>query len=299
MPELPEVEVLVRHLRPLVQGKTIRGVQVRRERVLGRTSARQLGRTLRDATFIQLSRRGKFLLFTLSKEGTNANTILLVGHLGMTGRMYLLPAGASLPKHAAIVLDLGSEKFVFEDTRYFGRFTLENRAIERLGPEPLSPEFTADIFAKALKTSRQAIKIKLLDQSLLAGVGNIYASEALFRAGLSPRLEARKLRKEQVQRLWQAIRQVLTEAIDCGSTVSLNHAGLAERDGFFYFGRATVADNSYQERLRVYDRWREPCFVCGTAIRRYIQAARSTFYCPRCQSSRGFSRASVASVKSV
>ena len=151
MPELPEVEVLVRHLRPLLQGKTIRGVQVRRQRVLGRTSAQQLGRTLRDARFLQLSRRGKFLLFTLCK-GAEAKTVLLVGHLGMTGRMYLLPAGAPLPKHAAIVLDFGAEKFIFEDTRYFGRFTLETHGIERLGPEPLSPEFTADVFAKALNT---------------------------------------------------------------------------------------------------------------------------------------------------
>jgi len=295
VPELPEVEVLVRHLRPLLQGKTIRGVQVRRERLLGRTSARQLGRTLRDARFLQLSRRGKFLLFTLCK-GAEAKTVLLVGHLGMTRRMYLLPAGAPLPKHAAIVLDLGAEKFVFEDTRYFGRFTLETLAVERLGPEPLSPEFTADVFAKALKASRQAIKIKLLDQSLVAGVGNIYASEALFRAGISPRLPARKLGNEQVLQLWRAIRQVLTEAIECGSTVSLNHAGAEERDGFFYFGRASGADNSYQERLQVYGRWREPCFVCGTPIRRYVQAARSTFYCPRCQSPRRFARPGLKSV---
>lgn len=295
MPELPEVEVLVRHLRPLLQGKTIHGVQVRRQRVLGRTSARQLGRTLRDAKFLQLSRRGKFLLFTLCK-GAQTNTVLLVGHLGMTGRMYLLPAGAPLPKHTAIVLDLGTEKFVFEDTRYFGRFTLDVRAIERLGPEPLSPEFTADVFAKALKASRQAIKIKLLDQSLVAGIGNIYASEALFRAGISPRLATRKLRNEQVLRLWQAIREVLAEAIDCGSTVSLAHTGTVEHDGFFYFGRASGTENSFQERFRVYDRWREPCFVCGTAIQRYVQAARSTFYCPRCQSSRRFGPATRKSV---
>ena len=287
VPELPEVEVLVRHLRPLLEGKTIRGVQVRRRKMLGRTSVRLLGRTLRGARFLHLSRRGKFLLFTLC-QGSQANTEFLVGHLGMTGRMYLLPAEARLPKHTAIVLDLGAEKFVFEDTRYFGRFTLETTGIERLGPEPLSPEFTADLFSKSLKASRQAIKTKLLDQSLVAGIGNIYASEALFRAGISPRVPAWKLRNEQVRQLWLAIRQVLTEAIECGSTVALNQTGAEKRDGFFYFGRASGADDSYQERLRVYGRWREPCFICGTAIRRYVQAARSTFYCPRCQRSRGF-----------
>src|SRR5207245_8307729 len=109
-----------------------------------------------------------------------AKTVLLVGPLGMTGRMYLLPDGAPLAKHAAVVLDLGVEKFVFEDTRYFGRFTLETHGIERLGPEPLSPEFTTDVFAKALKTSRQAITINWLDQSLVAGLAPIYTSAALI-----------------------------------------------------------------------------------------------------------------------
>ena len=106
----------------------------------------------------------------------------------MTGRMYLLPAKARLPRHAAVVLDLGRENFIFEDTRYFGRLTLDSSALARLGPEPLGAEFTAERFAEALGRSRQAIKVKLLDQSLLAGVGNIYASEALFRAGIAPTL---------------------------------------------------------------------------------------------------------------
>ena len=117
----------------------------------------------------------------------------------MTGRMYLLPAKDRLPKHAAVVLKLGRENFVFEDTRYFGRLTLDSSALARLGPEPLGAEFTAERFAEALGRSRQAIKVKLLDQSLLAGVGNIYASEALFRAGIAPTLPARRLTAGQVQ----------------------------------------------------------------------------------------------------
>ena len=282
VPELPEVEVLVRHLGPLLQGKIIRAVQVRRSRLLGHTSVRQLSHVLRESKFLQVSRRGKFLLFALSREAAPKN-VLLLGHLGMTGRMYLLSARAPLPKHTAIVLALGAEKFVFEDTRYFGRFTLDLRPLERLGPEPLSDEFTADTLARALKNSKQAIKTKLLDQSLVAGVGNIYASEALFRAGISPRLPARKLRQAQVRRLWQAIRQVLTEAIECGSTVTLSHSDPENRDSFFYFGRTPGSENSYEERLLVYDRWREPCLVCGKSIRRIVQAARSTFYCPQCQ----------------
>jgi formamidopyrimidine-DNA glycosylase len=123
----------------------------------------------------------------------------------------------------------------------------------------------------------------LLDQSLLAGVGNIYASEALFRAGIAPSLPARRLTSAQVQRLWRAVRAVLREAIACGSTVPLNYAGQGKRDGLFYFGKAPGAPDYYEERLRVYDRAGKPCPKCGTPIKRRVQAARSTFYCPQCQ----------------
>ncbi len=208
---------------------------------------------------------------------------MLAGHLGMTGRMYVLPAKARLPKHAAVVLSFGREKFVFEDTRYFGRLSLDTSALWRLGPEPLGAEFTVERFGQALGRSRQPIKVKLLDQSLLAGVGNIYASEALFRAGLAPTLPARRLTGAQVKRLWRAVRAVLREAIACGSTVPLNFVGEGARDGLFYFGRAPGVPDYYEERLRVYDRVGQPCVACGTAIRRRVQAARSTFYCPHCQ----------------
>ena len=180
MPELPEVEVLVRHLRPLLGGRTIRSVQVRRAKVVGPASTRH--------------------------------------------------------------------------------------------------------FAKTLRRSRQAIKVRLLDQSLLAGVGNIYASEALFRAGIAHTLPARRLTAAQAQRLWRAVRAVLREAIACGSTVPLNYAGQGKPDGLFYFGKAPGAPDYYEERLRVYDRAGKPCPECGTAIKRRVQAARSTYYCPMCQS---------------
>ena len=282
MPELPEVEVLVRHLGPLLQGKTIRAVRVRRAKVLAPASARDFARILRGAEFTGLSRRGKYLLFQL-RTTRPARSLQLVGHLGMTGRMYLLPTKAPLPKHAAVVLNLGRELFIFEDTRYFGRLTFNARAVEKLGPEPLSAEFAVDGFARALRRSRQAIKVRLLDQALVAGVGNIYASEALFRAGIAPGLPARRLTAPQVRRLWCALRAVLRQAIACGSTVPLNYAGKGSRDGLFYFGRAPGAPDFYRERLRVYDRAGQPCPRCGTAIRQCVQAARSTFYCPHCQ----------------
>ena len=280
MPELPEVEVLVRHLAPLLRHKSVRDVDVRRERVIAPTSIRKLKAALRGAEFIDLTRRGKFLLFTL-KTLNETEPRKLLGHLGMTGRMYLLPAQNELPKHAAVVLNLGDENFVFEDTRYFGRFTLDLTALKNLGPEPLGEDFSTPYFASALSKSRQPIKVKLLDQSLVAGVGNIYASEALFRAKISPRISARRLKLEQIERLRQSIREVLAEAIECGSTVPLDYAGVEARDRLFYFGSADTP--VHYEELCVYDRLGQPCTVCGNPIRRIVQAARSTFYCRICQ----------------
>jgi formamidopyrimidine-DNA glycosylase len=284
MPELPEVEVLVRHLAPILKGKVIHGVLVRRARVLRPTSTRRFKGALQGARFVSLSRRGKYLLFLLrTAEGKE---LAVLGHLGMTGRMYLMAAEAPLPKHAAVVLNLGSEKFVFEDTRYFGRFTLDAEAVKRLGPEPLTEDFSVQFLAEGLKHSSQSAKIKLLDQTLAAGVGNIYASEALFRAGVSPLAPARELTRAQVRKLRRAIRDVLTEAIKRGSTLPLNYAGNGKRDGFFYVGRSPGAEELFEERLQVYDRAGKPCLRCGQSIVRMVQGARSTFYCPDCQAVR-------------
>lgn len=284
MPELPEVEVLVRHLRPLLRHKTVQSVEVRRERVLRPTVTRTFRRVLQGARVINLRRRGKYLLFEIQPRGHSGSRVL-IGHLGMTGRMYLLPSDHPGPKHAAIILGLGEEQFIFEDTRYFGRMTLDASAIERLGPEPLSAEFTAARFANDLKRSTQAIKVRLLDQSLVAGVGNIYASEALFRAGISPLACSSRLRERRVSALRSAIRETLAEAIAFGSTVPLNYAGVGKRGGVFYYGSAPDAPEFYTERLRVYDRAGQPCAKCGSKIKRIVQAARSTFYCPSCQRS--------------
>jgi formamidopyrimidine-DNA glycosylase len=281
MPKLPEVEVLARHLRPLLHGKTIRGVNVRRAKVLSPTSPQIFRRALLGARFTGLSRRGKYLLFQLNGR-IAGERVTLLGHLGMAGRMFLARKNERLPAHAAVILDLGGENFIYEDTRYFGHLTLDVSAAARLGPEPLSGDFQLTAFARVLKRSRQAIKVKLLDQTLVAGIGNIYASEVLFRARLSPRRAANKLTSGQIKRLWHAIREVLAEAIRCGSTVPLNFGG-GKSDGLFYFGRAPGTPNFYEERLQVYDREGQPCPNCRRPIRRMTQAARSTFYCLRCQ----------------
>jgi formamidopyrimidine-DNA glycosylase len=292
MPELPEVEVLARHLRPLLSGKKIRAVKVNRARVLGPTSPAQLQRTLRDATFVGVERRGKYLIFEI-KQPRARRTVTFVGHLGMTGRMYLVPAKSVLPKHAAVVMDLGRELFVYEDTRYFGKLTLDTRSVSQLGPEPLSHEFSLKAFTAALGRFKQSIKVKLLDQTLVAGIGNIYASEALFLAGISPQLAANRLTQAQIKRLHRAIRKVLANAVRFGSTIPLNHTS-KKGDGLFYFGQAAGAPNFYEERLRVYDRHSRPCSRCGSAIRRIIQAARSTFFCPQCQPRSGQTRTATA-----
>lgn len=281
MPELPEVEVLVRHLAPLLRGRIIKAVNVQRARVIAPAKPAELARRLVGARFDDVRRRGKFLVFDLTPPG-DAGPFPLIGHLGMTGRMFLQPARAPLPTHAAVVLHLGRHDFVFEDTRCFGRLTLAAGALSRLGPEPLDGDFTEAHLAGALKRSTQAIKVRLLDQSLVAGVGNLYASEALFRAGIPPRRPARRLTREQVRRLHAAIRQVLAEAIAFGSTVPLDWPGRAGRDSLFYYGSAPESAG-HEERLLVYDREGRPCARCGAVIRRIVQAARSTFYCPQCQ----------------
>ena len=258
MPELPEVEVVVRQLRPRIIGKTIRNVSIRRLRVIAPTDEKELVRALKGARFVSLKRRAKYLVFKLRRGASN---FTLLGHLGMSGDMYVVPKQEPEPKHAAVVLLLGDAKFIYEDTRYFGRFTLDTKPLDYLGPEPLGKGFKLSAFRDALRRSSQSIKVKLLDQCLVAGVGNIYASEALFRAGISPRLAARKLTDAQIKRLWQAIPKVLNHAIRHGTT---------RGDG-------------YLSRLTVYDRNGKPCRVCETPIRRIVQGARSTYFCRKCQ----------------
>jgi formamidopyrimidine-DNA glycosylase len=285
VPELPEVEVLVRHLRPLLCGRRVRAVRVFRPKIVAPDSPRQFAHRLDGAAFRDISRRGKYLVFSL-KGRVGRPGITLVGHLGMTGRMYLQPTGQELARHTAVSIELGAQTFVFEDTRYFGRLTLNASCIERLGPEPLAADFTPAQLAAALSRSSQPIKVRLLDQEMVAGVGNIYASEALFRAGIRPTLPARKVKPAKIDQLWSAIREVLSESIEWGSTVPLNFAGRGKSDGLFYFGGAPGSGDYYHERLQVYDRKGEACNRCGAGIRRLVQGGRSTYFCPQCQPAR-------------
>lgn len=282
MPELPEVEVLARHLAPLLEGRRVQEVTVYRRKTIRPHGETDFARRLVGARFAGLQRRGKYLVFSLRpSRGGGARTLL--GHLGMTGRLYLVPAEDTPPRHCAVALGLGRHRLIFEDPRGFGRLTFECGALERLGPEPLDGAFTPARLAAGLERSRQAVKVRLMDQAVVAGLGNIYASEVLFRARLSPRRRAAELRPAELRRLHQAIRAVLAGAIRWGSTVPLDWAGAAGRDRLFYYGRAAGAPGQVEERLAVYGRAGEPCRRCGAGVRRLVQAGRSTFYCPRCQ----------------
>jgi formamidopyrimidine-DNA glycosylase len=282
MPELPEVEVLRRHLRPLLAGRLVQSVHIHRSKVVQPTKPAQLCQALRGAWFEDIERRGKYLLFIM-RRGRQGERFTLLGHLGMTGRMFLAEKGAEVSKHAAVRLELDQWDFIYDDPRYFGRFTLDLKSVARLGPEPLEDGFTTAYLYQALRGCRQAIKTKLLDQSLVAGVGNIYACEALYRSGISPRRRGGSLTKAEVATLCRTIRRVLAEAIRLGSTIPLDFAGTAGRDGLFYYGSAVGREDFYAERLRVYDQAGEACPKCGKTIRRIVQGGRGTYYCPGCQ----------------
>lgn len=281
MPELPEVEVLVQHLNPVLTRRLIRRVKVFRAKVIRPYSTDYFSRKLRRSRFGGLYRRGKYLVFKMISS--LGRPYPLVGHLGMSGRMYMQAKILGLPKHAAVVFDFGQQVFVYEDTRYFGRLTFDDHVLSHLGIDPFDRELTPSWLGRALEARQQAIKVILLDQTVIAGIGNIYASEILFKARIAPQKSAGSLSEQEVERLWRALRHVLSEAIAWGSTVPLNWSGKPGLDKVFYYGRAEGTADYYAEKLRVYDRAGKRCPRCRQAIRRITQASRSTYYCPRCQ----------------
>jgi formamidopyrimidine-DNA glycosylase len=274
MPELPEVEHVVRALRRAVLGRRILDTEIKLPRLLVGSSTPSLKRKLRGARINAINRRGKYILFELDND-----QVLLV-HLRMTGKFQYISADMPLPPYAHVVFYLDDERcLVFCDMRQFGRMRLlRTKAlpalpqIEALAPEPLSNDFSLCYLLETLSKSRRSLKQLLLDQTRILGLGNIYASEALFLARISPLKAAHSLSKQRALRLHQAIRDILQEAIDAGSTLRID---LTDANGS-YFGTT--------ERFwRVYERTGEPCVNCGTKIRRVVQGGRSTYYCPKCQ----------------
>lgn len=270
MPELPEVEHVVRGLLPLVVGRRILAAELNLKRIAPGISRPAFARQLRNTRITSVGRRGKYILFNLESGK------VLATHLRMTGKFVSLTLEQSLPTYAHVIFYLDDDRrLVFCDMRQFGRmriFTKPPRELLSLAPEPFSAEFTEEYFLETLSRSRRPLKQLLLDQTRVLGLGNIYASEALFLAGVSPLKESNKLSRSRARKLFQAIRDVLQEAIDAGSTLQID---LADGNGS-YFGTT--------ERFwRVYERAGEPCVRCGTKIKRVVQGGRSTYFCPRCQ----------------
>lgn len=280
MPELPEVETVRRGLLPAMEGARIE------QAVLNRPDLRwplpeRMAERLEGATVERLRRRSKYILADL-----DTGESLLI-HLGMSGRM--LVSGVMLggfhldhpapQKHDHVVLHMsGGGRVTFNDARRFGAMDLVRTDREAahwllagLGPEPLGNMFDESYLIDKLRGRATPIKAALLDQRIIAGLGNIYVSEVLFRAGIDPRRQAGRISAKRVAALVPVIRAVLLEAIEAGGSSLRDHRQTDGELGYF------------QHAFRVYDREDEPCVTCGTPIRRIVQSGRSSFFCPSCQ----------------
>ncbi len=274
MPELPEVETVVRLVRPKLVGRTIEGVDVAWERTLGGASEGAFRRAVVGARVASAWRRAKYLVFDLERDGET--TGWLVGHLRMTGRMHVERNGWDPGPYARVALRLDRGRTLhFVDVRKFGRLQFVDdlaAVFGDLGPEPLGEEFTAEWLTAALRARRRVLKPLLLDQTFLAGLGNIYVDEALHEARLHPLRVAATVRREQAERLHGAIRRTLEAAIE------------REGSSFDTFYRTPEGQpGSYQHQFRVYGRTGLPCPVCARPIRRLVVGQRGTHVCLACQ----------------
>ncbi len=274
MPELPEVETIRRDLLPHVVGRAITGVRIEpgASRVIREVSPRSFGRRLTGRGIDDVTRRGKYLLFRL--DGAREPVYLTV-HLRMTGSLLYRSAGDPPDAYvrAVITLDDGSE-LRYADLRKLGQMWVVDspeEAVGALGPEPLDAAFTAAKLRETLSHRRAPIKAVLLDQRAIAGIGNIYADEALFAGRIHPRRLASTLTEGETKRLHRAVRRVLNDA--------LRNRGSSFRDYVDAAGR----EGTHQLRVKVFRRTGQPCYVCRTEIARIKVGSRSTHFCPRCQ----------------
>ena len=280
MPELPEVETVVRDLRPQLTGRRIESVQLARDPlILGRLirypRPRQLAARLRGRTIRAVERRGKYIVMPLDTNGSR-----FVIHLGMTGHLRVWEPEEAAVKHTHFqaTLDSGLE-LRYDDPRQFGRLLLGTqdelvaaRAFPaRLGPEPIHGDLTEAEFERLIRARRRPVKSALLDQSFLAGVGNIYADEACFRAGIRPSRWTHRLTVRERRALYSSIQEVLENSIAARGSSIINYV-----DAFGVRG-------SNQEKLLVYGRGGEPCLRCGTPLQATRLAGRGTVYCRQCQ----------------
>ncbi len=268
MPELPEVETIVRQLRPRLEGRTITGARVHWARTIARPAKAAFVRGVTGRRIERCWRRGKYFVFDLD-DGRR-----IVGHLRMTGRIYVEQQPPDDYVRADFDLDDGRGLF-FSDVRKFGRLALVREMHEILppmGPEPLSDEMDGDWMVAGLRSRRRLLKPLLLDQSFIAGLGNIYVDESLHRAGLHPLRSSHRVPADRARRLAATIRDVLSEAIE------------AEGSSFDVFYRTPEGQpGAYQDDFHVYGRDGLPCRTCGRTIARIVVGQRGTHLCRRCQ----------------
>jgi len=270
LPELPEVETTRRGLAPYLRRRRVSSLSVYEPRLRWRV-ARNLPRQVAGQRILRVGRRAKYLLL-----GLESGTLLL--HLGMSGNLRAVPAATPRLNHDHfdLVLDSGIA-LRFNDPRRFGSLLYtrgdpdEHPLLARLGPEPFSAAFDGEYLYRITRGRRVAIKQLLMNSQLVVGVGNIYASEALFRARLRPTRPARSLTRGDAARLVRAVRAVLRQAIRSGGTTLRDYLGADGAPGYF------------RQRLYVYERRGKPCRRCGTPVRAMTQGQRSTYYCPSCQ----------------
>jgi formamidopyrimidine-DNA glycosylase len=273
MPELPEIEVLRLSLEPHLVGDRIEKVEVRDVRLREAVDRRALTSATVGRRIERLRRRSKYLLIDLERDRT------LVVHLGMSGRLTLVPQETELEPHEHVAFSLVSgRRLRFRDPRRFGLvFATPTATLDRdphfvnLGPEPLGPEFSGGVLAQAAAGRRGPVKSFLMDAGVVVGAGNIYAAEALFRAGVHPLRSVARISRARWDRVAESLVQILGEAIHVGGTTLNDFADGEGNSGYF------------QTSLTVYGRAGEPCPTCGAAIKRTVLSNRSTFHCPRCQ----------------
>ncbi|MEZ4656355.1 MAG: bifunctional DNA-formamidopyrimidine glycosylase/DNA-(apurinic or apyrimidinic site) lyase [Caldilineaceae bacterium] len=269
MPELPEVETYLRDLEPELLGRTVLSTQVHWPRTIAAPAVDAFIHGLRGRRFTNFDRRGKYMLLGLDNGQT------LIVHLRMTGEFHLHPADVAADKHTHVIMQLDDDRALhYRDQRKFGRFWLVNdpaAVLAKLGPEPLSAEFTPDILGQALAGRKAPIKALLLDQAVLAGVGNIYADEALFQAGIHPLRRGQELTSAELTKLHASVRAVLQRGIELQGSSLQNYVKL---DG---------AKGGFQEEHQVFRKTGLPCPTCGHPIERIVVTQRSTHFCPVCQ----------------
>lgn len=269
MPELPEVETIARGLAKRVAGDVIESVWLGSKPEPLKSPPEQIAATLESKRIVDVRRAGKHIVFDLEPSQSNGNPGRWIIHLGMTGSMLVSSPDAALAKHTHAVVRLASGRELrFIDPRRFGRLSVVDK-FEAPGAEPL--EIRSDDFRGLFRGRKTPIKSALLNQALLSGVGNIYADEALFRAGIRPRRRAASLTRDDLGRLHKSLRRVLEEAIRLGGSSISDYVGADGEEGFF------------QLKHRVYGRTGKACLVCRTPIKRVVIAGRSSHYCPRCQ----------------